>query len=236
MAKGARGEAVSYWLLNRSDLKGFDDVQIQLVMDYMAAGWTGRISQRGHAILHAPAPSTATASVPRDGSSTRNAANGRATLDRWLKANPPSRKPELKLVPRATEDIGPATAAALELAGLPCPYCTRRFATKKQLVGHKKAHTLEKAICSECGGEYASKGFLAKHVRETHRRRRHQRIRELGDRVLELQNELVEATLAHAVEIERLMFEINEERADAVRGVRKGVHGRKGSGEPREKP
>lgn len=73
----------SFNTLTSKDLTGFDKEARDMILEAMAAGCTGRISQRGHAILHNAAGDTT--SVPRI-MSTRNrtAQNSRSALKRFL--------------------------------------------------------------------------------------------------------------------------------------------------------
>lgn len=83
--------------LCRSDLTTFDDVMTNIVLEYMELGWLGKMSKKGHAILHAPDGENTTSvsrSSGRGGSGTR----ARADIERW-KANRPGRAFGIPLVP-----------------------------------------------------------------------------------------------------------------------------------------
>lgn len=69
--------------LTRKDLATFDRGSTDLILDAMTAGCTGRISSRGHAILHNAADGTA--SVPRNLTAPNRASqNARSDMRRFM--------------------------------------------------------------------------------------------------------------------------------------------------------
>lgn len=70
-------------VLTRPDIPShFDQRATELVLEAMAAGWTGYISGRSHAILYAP-DGRGTISVTRDSKRGRSGRNARAAFERW---------------------------------------------------------------------------------------------------------------------------------------------------------
>lgn len=70
--------------LTLDDLRNFDSDSTRLVLDMQVAGWTGYITNRGHAFMLAPDGAT-TASVTRDSLRGRSGRNARSQLTRWLR-------------------------------------------------------------------------------------------------------------------------------------------------------
>lgn len=71
--------------LTVDDLRTFDSDATKLVMEMQSYGWTGYMTNRGHAFMLAPDGST-TASVTRDSLRGRSGRNARAQLTRWQRA------------------------------------------------------------------------------------------------------------------------------------------------------
>ena len=67
-------------------IPGFDDGARDLIRRMLDAGWTGRVSSKGHAILRAP-DGKSTASVARDFTRARSGRNATADFERWLARN-----------------------------------------------------------------------------------------------------------------------------------------------------
>ena len=69
--------------LPASELARFDDESVRLIRTMESAGWRGRVSARGHAIMRAPDGIT-TASVTKDHDKHRRTRqNAWAEFDRW---------------------------------------------------------------------------------------------------------------------------------------------------------
>lgn len=111
--------------LTRTDLRGFDKRATDLILTAIEAGCTGRVSSKGHVILHNRTGQTA--SVPRDLSKpNRTGANAVAAVSRLIAAQ--NSEPETD---RADTDVS-------------CPDCGRTFNGPMSLMSHQKgAHGRE---------------------------------------------------------------------------------------------
>jgi hypothetical protein len=70
--------------LTIEELRNFDADATKLILEMQIAGWTGYITNRGHAFMLAP-DGTTTASVTRDSLRGRSGRNARAQLTRWVR-------------------------------------------------------------------------------------------------------------------------------------------------------
>lgn len=75
----------TYDKLTRSDMSGFDKECIDLAMEAVDFGWTGKMSSKGHLILRAP-DGTTTMSISRRWTNGRSGLNMRSNFDRWLRS------------------------------------------------------------------------------------------------------------------------------------------------------
>lgn len=114
--------------LTRTDLRGFDKRATDLILTAIEAGCTGRVSSKGHVILHNRTGQIA--SVPRDLSKpNRTGANAVAAVSRLIAAQ--NSEPETD---RADTDVS-------------CPDCGRTFNGPMSLMSHQKgAHGREATI------------------------------------------------------------------------------------------
>ncbi|AWN07788.1 hypothetical protein HOT31_gp117 [Microbacterium phage Hendrix] len=74
-----------YERLTKADVPAFDQEALKLLCEMQDAGWRGRVSVRGHAILYAPDGVT-TAAFARSSLRGRSGRNARATFERWKRA------------------------------------------------------------------------------------------------------------------------------------------------------
>lgn len=151
-----------YKPLKSADLKQFDGESTALVMEMVEAGWTGRISQRGHAIMHAP-DGEATHSISRDSLRGRSGRNARATFERWMKQRSRELHPaqgETVVIEEAPQrdniiqmhPTGFETFDRREHEPFACTVedCGRTFSTAQGLAAHSKAHN-SFVTCPFCG-------------------------------------------------------------------------------------
>lgn len=68
--------------ISRHELRRFDAQATALILEAVAAGWIGYISNRNHAILYAP-DRRGTISISRDSKRGRSGRNADAAYRRW---------------------------------------------------------------------------------------------------------------------------------------------------------
>lgn len=143
MSKQGGRQASEFKKIGKRDLTVFDDEATQLVMEMMDAGWTGRLSQRGHAIMRAP-DGQATHSISRDSLRGRSGRNARAIFERW-------KLQHAKAQSSVESNIIQMHSTGFEVFDrLVCPDCERVFQTPQGLSAHRKAHN-QWQTCPECG-------------------------------------------------------------------------------------
>jgi hypothetical protein len=137
------------------DLKGFSKPSRDLVRRALGEGWTGRMSARGHAILHHP--SGATTSISR-GSNGRKNAQAKADLDRVTRT---SHNPKMETSTMETSTMETSTmetewtpmgregrhATRLDSEGVRhwrCGECMAEFGASRSLTGHYASHHVER--------------------------------------------------------------------------------------------
>lgn len=128
--------------LTAADLRFFDSTMRAIVLEYMEEGWSGRVSAKGHAILHAPDGVT-TASVARSAGRGRSERNARSALLRWRRDNKEKEQEnEMTIInePTIEEDALGDLEKQLGVEVYACPDCGKEF-TSKQSVGPHRAKT-----------------------------------------------------------------------------------------------
>lgn len=126
MPRSKTGALREYKRLTKNDLKAFDQPSRELVLDMIGAGWIGRVSQRGHAIMRAP-ESELTCSVGPDHESNPNKLKmARRTFERWGRRDDP--------------DAPPAVDENTPVEEFICTDCAQSFTTNNALGSHRKTH------------------------------------------------------------------------------------------------
>lgn len=191
----------------------FDKEMTELMLEMQEAGWTARITKRGHAIMKAPDGVT-TAALSRDSLRGRAGRNARAEFERWKRQSV-----DEMIVPEGVtiEKAGILTRGVFtETQSFECPelHCDRVFPTSGRLAQHSRTHRdMPGLSCLECGREYRNPGSLRRH-RRIHRMDRQETITRLALEVMDAHKRLEDATLAYNLEVERLIEDFNEKHEE----------------------
>jgi uncharacterized C2H2 Zn-finger protein len=133
-------------------LAKFDRAARRLIKEFEQAGWRYRVSNRGHAILHAPDGVTTTSVSPNLDNSPERLRTARSDLTRWLRS-------------MTTDTL--EQPAAVDVDGFACPDCGKVFPTNKQMKMHARHH--EAMTCPECGQDFGGNALgYSRHRREVH--------------------------------------------------------------------
>ena len=110
---------MAYMALERKDLRSFDAEATKMILDAIAAGCTGRVSSKGHAILRNPAGSTV--SISRDlRTPNRSAQNTRADYRRFMAT---LETPVNGTAPEVTAEVVSEPSEPSDDGKVPCPDC-----------------------------------------------------------------------------------------------------------------
>lgn len=149
-----------YGALTARDLSGFDAEPRALVLDAIARGATGRLSNRGHVILRSP-DGVRTAAVQRKFTNNRGAQNSRAGVERLFRDVP------LTLAEPPRTAVAAALAEAVktrDVAPEPEPAAPQRDS------GKPDPRSIPDGVlgCADCNFETLWKRGLARHRQTAH--------------------------------------------------------------------
>lgn len=181
--------AITYRRLMREDVVNFDKEATALVLWAGEYGWVGRISSKGHAIMHAPDGETSM-SISRESLRGRSGRNQFAKFERWRKQQEPDYVPDTSLASAFQEavekrehpdDHKHRLSTELDAGALSAPMTGESEAEESQMPvseapseqkrlvikGGKQWSTAddEPFTCSDCGKSFASGKGLGGHRR-----------------------------------------------------------------------
>jgi len=144
----------------------FEEIPTKLIREMEAAGWTGKVSRKGHAIMRAPDGQTTCSVSPKVGAAFR-AANLGMEFRRWQREQEAAAaSQEAPEAPRPVEWLPwpvmpPRPLAAEPEPTVDCTECGKPFRTLQAMSVHRvRAHV--RVNCPICAGAF-SPGNLPRH-------------------------------------------------------------------------